>query len=128
MRKVDLTVNRIQDYRTLLLARRAELPPGRPVKFDALAQAGYLPEQDQVMVLHDEFVSMKLTSLARETLKLIGAALERLDSGDYGICVECGEPIPAKRLQAIPWASHCCACQDRIKQDYGSPGLTDRAA
>ena len=33
----------------------------------------------------------------------IEQALERLDNGTYGKCVVCGEPIPEKRLEAIPW-------------------------
>ncbi|MBI3697002.1 MAG: TraR/DksA family transcriptional regulator [Acidobacteria bacterium] len=44
----------------------------------------------------------------------LDAALDRLDSGDYGICVDCGAAIASKRLVAIPWASRCIACQERI--------------
>ncbi|MBL8290878.1 MAG: TraR/DksA C4-type zinc finger protein [Bryobacterales bacterium] len=42
------------------------------------------------------------------------SALARLDSGEYGICVECERPIAAKRLAAVPWASHCVACQEQL--------------
>ena len=41
------------------------------------------------------------------------AALARLDSGDYGVCADCGEDIPAERLQAQPFAIRCTACQER---------------
>lgn len=34
-------------------------------------------------------------------------ALEKLDQGSYGSCDECGEPIPAGRLEALPWAVLC---------------------
>ena len=39
-------------------------------------------------------------------------ALDRLDSGDYGICLSCEEPIPVKRLRALPWARYCIPCQE----------------
>lgn len=41
----------------------------------------------------------------------IRAALDRADSGDYGICASCGGPISQLRLIAIPWAHRCAPCQ-----------------
>jgi RNA polymerase-binding transcription factor DksA len=35
-----------------------------------------------------------------------------MSDGVYGDCAECGEPISLKRLEAIPWASHCVGCQE----------------
>lgn len=40
----------------------------------------------------------------------VAAALERVDAGTYGICVVCGRPIPAARLEARPMATMCVAC------------------
>jgi DnaK suppressor protein len=34
-------------------------------------------------------------------------AMEKLDEGTYGLCDVCGKPIPAGRLQALPWAVLC---------------------
>jgi DnaK suppressor protein len=34
-------------------------------------------------------------------------ALEKVDDGSYGVCDTCGEPIPAGRLEARPWAARC---------------------
>ncbi len=50
------------------------------------------------------------------TQRAIRAALERIERGDYGICELCGEPIPIKRLMAIPWASTCVMCQAGTEQ------------
>src|SRR5438445_9115109 len=44
------------------------------------------------------------------TLDAIEAALERLDSGTYGLCEECGVKIPKARLLAIPYAPFCVKC------------------
>jgi len=50
--------------------------------------------------------------LAQSTQRLsqIGEALERLDAGTYGLCVRCGEPIAAARLEARPYAPNCIGC------------------
>lgn len=41
----------------------------------------------------------------------IDLALERLQGGAYGVCETCGRAIPRERLQALPWAALCTACQ-----------------
>lgn len=46
-------------------------------------------------------------------LAAIEAALKRIDRGDYGRCVDCGQDIPDRRLAAIPWAARCIACEER---------------
>lgn len=43
-------------------------------------------------------------------LRRIAAALQRLDDGDYGICLECEEPINPKRLEFDPAMPLCIAC------------------
>lgn len=44
------------------------------------------------------------------------AALERLRDGEYGTCVECGEPIAPARLLALPEVQTCVRCQDRLER------------
>jgi DnaK suppressor protein len=43
-------------------------------------------------------------------LQKIHAALRRIDEGEYGYCLECGEEIAAKRLEVDAAASHCIRC------------------
>ncbi|SRR5712692_9040392 len=43
-------------------------------------------------------------------------ALERIEQGTYGQCVDCGQPIPEKRLEAIPWAARDIKCQEQFEQ------------
>lgn len=50
---------------------------------------------------------------ARQTLAMIDSALLRMDSGAYGRCVECEFPIPAPRLELMPWADLCVSCRQR---------------
>ncbi len=51
------------------------------------------------------------TERRRETERLrLRAALERLNEGEYGYCIECGEEIPAGRLDADPTVPTCVSC------------------
>lgn len=46
----------------------------------------------------------------RADIQKIAAALHRLDAGEYGDCVECGEEIAEKRLEVDPAAAFCIRC------------------
>jgi DnaK suppressor protein len=43
----------------------------------------------------------------------VTAALVKLEMGTYGMCQECGRPIPEGRLEALPWATRCVDCQSK---------------
>ena len=48
--------------------------------------------------------------------KSIQDALKRIEAGDYGECLRCGEDINEKRLTAAPWATLCIDCQEEAEQ------------
>ena len=52
---------------------------------------------------------------AEQVLAEIDAALERIEDGTYGTCVNGGHEIPRKRLEAYPWASLCIDCKRRAE-------------
>jgi RNA polymerase-binding transcription factor len=112
-------------YRKVLLEKRQNVMAGLGIKFDTLAKMGRVAEEDQAQLSHDEFISLRLNSLDYVQLKLIEEALDRIQAGDYGICLSCEEPIPAKRLQALPWAKYCVTCQQslaNLQDDAGASG------
>jgi len=49
-------------------------------------------------------------------LKEVEDALKRIEQGTYGKCVDCGRPIPEKRLEAIPWAARDVECEEQLEQ------------
>ncbi|HTS26041.1 MAG TPA: TraR/DksA C4-type zinc finger protein [Bryobacteraceae bacterium] len=106
-----------EEYRRRLLDKRTEVLSGLGIKFDTLARMGRVAEEDQAQISHDEFVSLHINSLDYAELRLVDEALDRLDSGDYGICLACEQPIPAKRLRALSWARYCVKCQDSVGMD-----------
>jgi len=117
MKKMEPAQEAPETYRQMLLERRREVMSGMTSKFDTLAKMGRVAEDDQAQLSHDEFVSLRLNSLDYDQLRLIEEALDRLGAGDYGICLACEEPIPAKRLRAVSWARYCVKCQDTVGRD-----------
>lgn len=54
-----------------------------------------------------------LASILLAELQQVERALRRLVNGEYGICEDCGEPIPQRRLERLPATTRCVACQAR---------------
>jgi DnaK suppressor protein len=50
-----------------------------------------------------------------DVLTEIRSALDRVSDGTFGVCEECGKSIPAKRLEALPWARYCVSCQEHLE-------------
>ena len=113
-----------QELRAKLLVERAKIGPDRQSQLRVLSTPLDTAVEDQVPLLHDQFVAISTTSRNRRKLALINSALDRLARGEYGICEECGEQIPLKRLQAVPWAAYCVPCQERTE----SMGSAEEAA
>jgi DnaK suppressor protein len=125
MKKVKTTTTedtgRTAVYRKMLLEKRQNVMAGLGIKFDTLAKMGRVAEEDQAQMSHDEFISLRLNSLDYAQLRLIQEALDRIEAGDYGICLSCEEQIPVKRLQALPWAKYCVDCQQSLSTMQDEP-------
>ena len=52
----------------------------------------------------------------RHLLQMVEGALVRINEGTYGECISCGNEINPKRLEAVPWARHCIACQEKLEK------------
>jgi DnaK suppressor protein len=59
----------------------------------------------------DRELDLLLSAQARGAVVEIDRALAKIDTGNYGVCEQCGQPIPQARLQALPYASLCVACK-----------------
>ncbi len=115
-------MKRTAALRQALLEKRTEILKTLGMRFDTVARMGRVAEDDQAQISHDEFISLQVNSIGYEKLRLVDEALERLDAGDYGFCLECESPIPEKRLRAIPWARYCVACQEKAAQRAEAAG------
>ncbi len=113
MKKTAITARSREVYRRRLTDKRDDVLSGQGAKIETLTGFGRVAEDDQAQITHDEFVSLHLNSIEQAELRLVEEALDRLRLGGYGSCVNCEEPIPVKRLRAIPWARYCVRCQEK---------------
>jgi DnaK suppressor protein len=105
-------------YHQILLDKRASALASLGAKADSLAKAERITEEDQAQYSLEEAVSLRLNGHEYMQLRQIQEALDRLKLGDFGICLACDEPIPAKRLTALPWAKYCVKCQEQIADGF----------
>jgi RNA polymerase-binding transcription factor len=101
-------------YRKMLLERRDAALAGLGMKVSSLTKIERVGDEDLAQHSHEEFVSLQLNGLEYLQLRQVEEALDRLVAGDYGVCQRCEEPIPAKRLHALPWAKYCVKCQEAV--------------
>lgn len=79
-----------------------------------LDQLGALSGEDGFTETAGLEVAEVLVRSARHALAEIDLALDRLRCGRYGRCVDCGQAIGRERLEVLPSAARCMACQHRI--------------
>lgn len=68
---------------------------------------------DQSLLNLTEGIDISLLEMRNRMRKDIDDALNRLEEGTYGICIDCGEEISEGRLKVVPFAIHCVKCQER---------------
>jgi DnaK suppressor protein len=90
-----------------LSIEQAEKELADPALNDVVKAAPYNSFADSVLVR---------LSQDRSRLLLVELALERIRDGTFGACADCGAAIGTRRLQAVPWASHCIQCQQQFAQ------------
>jgi len=71
---------------------------------------------DDAVQSYEHQLMMGLGEKEFEKLRLVEEAIEKLDEGQYGICLECEELISEERLTVIPFASHCVDCLETIEK------------
>ena len=101
----------VNKYRAVLTAKREEIMGALPRREDIwIVQSN---EQIEMVQLagQREFAACVLEREAKSLLQ-ISAALKRIDDGEFGVCLDCEEPISPKRLSAVPWAGYCLHCQE----------------
>jgi DnaK suppressor protein len=99
--------NRLTEERRRLLDEVGETiqAPDQMTYGSQAAAASQVFDQQRDLALRDR---------ANQQLAQVDAALGRLDDGTFGRCSRCGRDIAPERLEALPWAAHCIACQSAI--------------
>ena len=76
--------------------------------------------EDDAELIEEESVDNALARQLRAQLEAVERAEKRLEEGTYGLSVDSGEPIPAERLEAIPWAERTAEEQQRYERIHGT--------
>jgi len=108
----------MEDFcRRVLEAKRAELTASLSKAKDIVIER--VPDEMDESVLANQR-DLAVYNLNREAfiLRLVSKALERIAAGEYGICMECEEPVSVKRLLALPWAALCLKCQETADRGH----------
>lgn len=122
MKKADMRV-----YKERLLGLRARLRGDVSSMAEAaLRKSGNEGSEASSMPIHmaelgsdnyEQEFTLSLLATEEDTLGMIESALERVENGTYGTCLECGGPIPKTRLNAIPHAPLCVKCASLRDRD-----------
>ncbi|HEX6624744.1 MAG TPA: TraR/DksA family transcriptional regulator [Pyrinomonadaceae bacterium] len=102
-------------YRDRLLERRESLFSQVTEAEMSSRERDLEATQDPADMAANAYTKELLISMSandRKLLELIDEALVRVEKGEYGECVNCGEPVSERRLDAVPWARYCLKCQD----------------
>jgi len=104
----------VEDHRLRLLEERealvrhsaSETEGRRPVELDQQS-VGRLSRMDAMQV---QAMAMATEQRRQLRVRQIDAALKRIEDGEFGYCLGCGEPIPEKRLAIDPASPRCVRC------------------
>lgn len=103
----------VNEFRNLLGAKYDELSANTSHRDEIVIEL-VADEMDRLQQQAVRDMAIRNLDRTSAVLKNIRAALDRLQDEIYGICLRCEQPIPEKRLKAVPWASHCVKCQETI--------------
>ncbi len=116
---MPMTKKQLEAYKKRLLDKKREVTDA----YNKNKTYGRLTEDEGTQDLADKASSAytkeflySLSNTDREALQRVDEALQRIVNGTYGVCAECGQELNRKRLEAVPWASHCIACQEKIEK------------
>jgi len=110
----NMVPGEIETYKVRLRAKERELIQSiTRVEVDG-RETSDVDTQDPVDKANGAFAKeyfFQQSDADRAILGLVQGALARVQTGEFGICVACGQPLEPKRLEAVPWARHCIRCQ-----------------
>ena len=120
-----------QEYRRVLEERLAQVESEWAERRRAATPGGERPgfgkrAGDYVAQVVEDRTNNQLADSLAATATAIRRALVLIDEGRFGRCESCGEPIAEDRLQAVPWALQCMACQSAGERGDGSAALRRR--
>lgn len=110
MKKTDL-----KKFKTILESKRDQIShsSGKKTYWENMENTRHGDFVDQASDDNEVHVNIRLRQTDAKLLRAIEAAIDRIESGNYGVCTMCDEDISLARLNAVPWTSVCIACKEK---------------
>jgi DnaK suppressor protein len=109
-----MNVEQLAFFRHRLEALRAEMLNNAADTGEHLKEnENFADPNDRATVEEEHMLEQRVRDRERKLLKKINSALARIDSGEYGWCLETGDPIGVPRLLARPTAEYSIEAQER---------------
>lgn len=102
--------------RSSLLEQIAQQRGGTIGRAEAAANRFGSPEDPRAQISSEKTLEFALGERELSELAEIDAALERLQKGHYGQCIDCAQAIAPARLAATPEAARCISCQEKFER------------
>jgi len=109
--ELDVRRRELLDLRGRVLGAAKDIVEGDTDDGELSSAAGDQHLADHASDMLDREVDGSLEDNAEDIVREIDAALERIDAGTYGVCMNCGRQIPEERLDAVPYAVLCLSCK-----------------
>lgn len=109
----------LSHFRQVLLKEREQIVGEVKQTYESsqeMGQDGIQDIGDEAANIYNKQILLSLNESERMRLHEVDEALDRMGSGTYGICEECGEPISLKRLEVRPVAKYCVACLSKMEK------------
>lgn len=109
-----MRASKLKELEKRLLEKRKELFSGVRTRNATRFETGgeTLDLADQAANSYTKEFLLSLGDAERRLLRQVDAALEKIRLRTYGTCEKCGDEIAVKRLEALPFATYCIACQE----------------
>ena len=104
----------LRQHGALLRDRKQVLRDGQPS-----ATSGVLDFEELALDAEEQGIGLSVLELTSRTVHGIVTALRRLEAGQLGTCSDCQCRISGARLRALPFATLCLACQERLDMAAG---------
>jgi len=107
----------IEKIKKTLLEKREDINKQLAAQTQDKVNDGIVQDSaDEALSLSMENLQNSLQKTELGELHLMEEALVRISRGEYGVCIDCGEPISEKRLGHFPYAARCIVCQENFEQ------------
>jgi len=113
---VNKTQKELEVIKQELIERKYDLDKKLTQLNEKVTDEREMDPADQAASSTMEQLNSSFQNTELDEYRNIEIALNKIEDGTYGACIDCGEPIPDKRLKLYPNAARCLQCQEAVEE------------